>query len=78
MCVIIVCVGEKLTVLSDSRHYIQGVAWDPTGVMLANPQFRQVTLKAAMYTLQFGRILFSHGMKSYGIESSSIPTMHHT
>ena len=33
--VFIVCVGEKLSVLSDSRHYIQGVAWDPAGVMLA-------------------------------------------
>ena len=31
----IVCTGEKLSVLSDSRHYIQGVAWDPAGVMLA-------------------------------------------
>ena len=33
--VLILYPGEKLSVLSDTRHYIQGVSWDPCGLMLA-------------------------------------------
>ena len=30
-----VCEIRCVNVLSDSRHYIQGVSWDPCGLMLA-------------------------------------------
>lgn len=62
-----------MSVLKDSRQYVQGVAWDPLGkviVTLSNDRYVCTSILPGYLRIEFDALLFScRNLRVYGIES---------